>query len=94
MNVGRTIRQLRRAVGLSQRELAERVSVERTYLTQVESGTKTPGIVLIKNVAKELNVPIALLFVDDDDEDFQVMEELRQIFANVLEARQKIQSAK
>lgn len=39
---GATIRELRKASGLSQREVAERVKISFTYLSKIESGAMGP----------------------------------------------------
>ena len=90
MHAGNTLKILRHAEDLSQREFAERIGVARTYLAQVESGKRTPGLVLLRRAASELKVPVALLLADEDAPDAAITAELRNILNHVLEARTQI----
>ena len=44
MNIGENIKNLRRARGLTQEQVAERVGVSRPFIAQVERGTKVPTL--------------------------------------------------
>ena len=90
MHVGKTLKMLRQAEDYSQRELAERIGMARTYLAQDESGRRTPGLVLLRRAASELKVPVALLLADEDAPDADITSELRKILNHVLEARTQI----
>ncbi len=49
------LRSLRKEAQLSQRELAERIGVDFTYLSKIENGrVEPPSEIVLKNVAKEL----------------------------------------
>ena len=55
--LGRKISDLRKSAGISQEELADRASIHRTYVSQLERGLKSPTItidVLVK-LAKALD---------------------------------------
>ena len=56
------MRELRKARGLSQEELAHRVGIHSTYLGGVERGERDPALVNIGRIAKGLRVPLAELF--------------------------------
>lgn len=60
--VGKTIRQLREAIGISQEELAYRASLHRTYIGGVERGERNLGVENLIRIARALEVsPTALL---------------------------------
>jgi transcriptional regulator with XRE-family HTH domain len=60
--VGKTIRQLREAIGISQEELAFRASLHRTYIGGVERGERNLGVENLIRIARALDVsPTALL---------------------------------
>ena len=61
MNLGKTVRMLRRKKGLSQQELADKASISRTYLSQIESGACNPTIDLLENIGKELCIPFPII---------------------------------
>lgn len=60
--VGKTIRQLREAIGISQEELAYRAGLHRTYIGGVERGERNLGVENLIRIARALEVsPTALL---------------------------------
>jgi transcriptional regulator with XRE-family HTH domain len=60
--VGRNVRQLRRAAGLSQAGLAERMGVDRAYLSGLELGERNPTVVTLWHVAQALGVKVGAFF--------------------------------
>jgi transcriptional regulator with XRE-family HTH domain len=87
MNPGWIIKMLRTADGLSQTVLAERIGVTRVYLSSVENNRKKPGLPFLRAASRELNVPLVLLLSDDEKLDSQMLDELRNIMADLLLAR-------
>lgn len=60
--VGRNVRQMREAAGLSQEELAHRASVHVTYLSGVENGRRNPTVLVVGRLALALDTAAARLF--------------------------------
>jgi transcriptional regulator with XRE-family HTH domain len=60
--VGHNVRRLRIAAGLSQAELAERMGVDRAYVSGLELGQRNPTIVTLWHIAKALGVKLRLFF--------------------------------
>jgi transcriptional regulator with XRE-family HTH domain len=58
---GDRVRRLRKRKGLTQLELAELLGVGRSYLSQVESGKRDPGLRLIKSIADGLEISVSKL---------------------------------
>ena len=52
MNIGKIIKEKRTASGLTQKELADLVNVDQSFICQIERGTKTPTLPLGKELAK------------------------------------------
>jgi transcriptional regulator with XRE-family HTH domain len=52
--LGKVISSLRQSAGLSQEELAERASIHRTYVSQIERGLKSPTIAVLLKLSKAL----------------------------------------
>ena len=52
--LGKVISSLRQSAGLSQEELAERASIHRTYVSQIERGLKSPTIAILLKLSKAL----------------------------------------
>ena len=59
---GRRIRELRKARGFSQEELAHRAGVHYTYIGGIERGERNPALVNIGRIAAALEVTLAELF--------------------------------
>jgi transcriptional regulator with XRE-family HTH domain len=58
---GQRLRQLRTKKGLSQEELAYRVGMDVSYLSEVENGHKEPCLRKIKELAQGLGVTLSRL---------------------------------
>ena len=58
---GRNVRRLRDEQGLSQEKLATKASVDRAYLSGIESGARNPGVLTVAKLAKALGVAAAVL---------------------------------
>jgi transcriptional regulator with XRE-family HTH domain len=62
MTLGSTIRLLRQAVGLTQKEFAEELRITPSYLSLLETDKREPTIPLLRNMAERLGSPATLLF--------------------------------
>jgi XRE family transcriptional regulator, regulator of sulfur utilization len=62
MNLGKTIKALRKKQRMGQAELAGRCGVTSTYLSQLENNRKQPSMELGLALAKELGVPLPILY--------------------------------
>lgn len=60
--LGVAIKTERSALGLSQEQLAERAGLHRTYVSDVERGTRNPSIAVVERLADALELPISVLF--------------------------------
>lgn len=59
---GTAVRRLRTAKGLSQERLAELSEIHRTYIGDVERGTRNIALLNIERIAKALEIPSSRLF--------------------------------
>jgi len=62
--LGRRVRELRRALGLSQERLAERADLHWTYVSGIERGLHEPGLNVLSNLAKALQVSLPEIVAD------------------------------
>jgi transcriptional regulator with XRE-family HTH domain len=60
--VGRNVQRLRIAAGLSQAALAERMGVDRAYVSGLELGQRNPTIVTLWHIAEALGVKLQSFF--------------------------------
>jgi transcriptional regulator with XRE-family HTH domain len=56
LSLGKRIKSLRRASGLTQQQLADRVEVSRIYVQALESGRRTPSMKLLGRLGPALGV--------------------------------------
>lgn len=63
MNIGPTIRRLRKQKGLSQTEFGNLTGITQTTLSQIENGQTTPHKATLSKICEVLNVPEQLLVV-------------------------------
>ncbi|MBW8041774.1 MAG: helix-turn-helix transcriptional regulator [Planctomycetes bacterium] len=59
--VGRTIREARKAKGMSQESLAFASGLDRSYVGGVERGERNIAILNLKRIAEALQVPVSSL---------------------------------
>ncbi len=59
---GQRLRELRRARGLSQEELAFRAGLHRTYVSSAERGQRNVALVNLEKLSRALEIDIADLF--------------------------------
>ncbi|WP_295167455.1 helix-turn-helix transcriptional regulator [uncultured Brevundimonas sp.] len=55
--LGKNVRLLRTAADLSQEELAFRANMKRSYLSDLERGTRNPSVRALGRLASALGVP-------------------------------------
>jgi len=64
INVARAVRDIRRARGLSQRQLAGRMQVPRTYISKIENAKAMPTLSSLERLAMALDVDVCALLRD------------------------------
>lgn len=66
--IGGRIHELRKARGLSQRQLAEGTSITRTYISHIESGDRLPSVRVLRELAPRLGVSVEFLETGEEKE--------------------------
>jgi transcriptional regulator with XRE-family HTH domain len=59
---GDAVRDRREALALTQEELADRAGIHRTYLSDVERGTRNVSLVNVERISDALDVELSELF--------------------------------
>jgi transcriptional regulator with XRE-family HTH domain len=78
MAFGERVRELRKAQGMSQRELADRAGIDFTYLSKIENGRmEPPSEQVIRRVAEELDADADELIVLADKFPSDLAQELK-----------------
>jgi transcriptional regulator with XRE-family HTH domain len=63
--VGRNVRRLRLSMDLSQAELAERMGVDRAYVSGLELGQRNPTVLTLWHLARALGVKVETFFDEE-----------------------------
>lgn len=66
-NVGKNIKRLREARGISQNGLSKLSSVSQSAISAIESTTKSPSIDTVFLISKALNVSVGEILFDQED---------------------------
>jgi transcriptional regulator with XRE-family HTH domain len=64
INVARAVREIRQSRGLSQRQLAARMDVPRTYISKIENAKAMPTLSSLERLATALGVEVCALLRD------------------------------
>ena len=62
MDLGKTIKKIRKQKRQTQGEFALSCGITQTYLSQIESNLKEPNLSTLKSISESLNVPLPILF--------------------------------
>ncbi len=65
--LGQHIRKLRMQRGLSGSELARRAGVSRSLISQIERGTSSPSVDVLRRIANTLDIRVGMLFDEPED---------------------------
>jgi transcriptional regulator with XRE-family HTH domain len=74
MDLGSAIKLLRLQKDLKQNAFAEICDISPTYLSQIENNLKLPNISMLQVIAKNLDIPLPILFFLSIDEKDIVLE--------------------
>ena len=60
--LGKQIKEIRKSCGYTQEQLAEKVNIDITTLSGIESGRHFPSLVTLEKITIALNVPLIAFF--------------------------------
>ncbi|MCK4719406.1 helix-turn-helix transcriptional regulator [bacterium] len=79
---------LRTAEDLSQEKLATEVGISRAYLSQVETGSKDPGLHVIRKIAEFFKIPLPILLAGEtgqtDETNAAMYVQLNKMLGDIL----------
>ena len=77
INVGITIKNIRKAKKLLLKDVALKCGISSSMLSQIEKGNANPSLNTIKSIAQVLEVPLFKFFIDSEKEnDEEIVERL------------------
>lgn len=65
--IGKNIKQLRKARGLTQKELADKLGVTQSAVGNWEAGIRNPRAADLLNIAEALEVPVGTVVLGEDE---------------------------
>jgi len=80
MKIGKAIKTLRDKKGISQSELADKIGLSQTSLSQIETGDKNPSEKTLEKIAKALDSSVAFIKLASVDIKTDVPEGQREFF--------------
>src|SRR5688572_23425865 len=82
MNLGATIKKLRKQKNMTQDSFADKCDITQTYLSLIENNQKEPNLSTLKKISEKLNIPLPIIFyLSLDNED--VSPEKRKAFTMI-----------
>jgi len=84
--IGFNIKNLREKKNITLRDMAEKLKVSSSFLSQIETGKAFPSLVNLKNIADFLEVTVCCLFGEDNvcpQKDMIIKEKKRRVLANL-----------
>lgn len=82
-DVGKTIKLLRIAAGLKQKDLADRISVSKNYLSLIENNKREPSLKFLKSLSRELNVPVGFFLLETLEEKYKFSKEQLETYSKI-----------
>ena len=91
MTIGKNLKLLRIAAGLKQKDLARRLGVSPNYLSMVENDKREPSMSLLKDLSREVHVPLGLLFLDVEESTRRISADERAIYFRIRDLLFEVQ---
>lgn len=85
MNLGKTIKKIRKQKKLSQETFANQSGISQTYLSQIENDKREPNLSTLKSISTVLGIPLPILFFLSTTED-DIPLEKRELFKAIDES--------
>ena len=82
MDLGATIKKLRKQKEMTQEDFANKCDITQTYLSQIENNQKEPNLATLKTIGEKLDIPLPIIFYLSMNAD-DVPEEKRKAFEMV-----------
>jgi len=84
MTIGEKLKKSRNDKGMSLRELATKVELSASFLSQIEQGKASPSIENLKKIAHTLDVRVAYL-IEDEEDDIRNIEHIKKENIGLIE---------
>lgn len=68
MNIGNALKDIRKGMKISQKELAEKVGISNTYISEIENNSRRPSVDVLKSISDGLGVNFLYLILKSLEE--------------------------
>jgi XRE family transcriptional regulator, regulator of sulfur utilization len=92
--IGKTIKFLRIAKGLKQSDLAEQIKVSTNYISLIENDKREPSLSFLKELARNLDIPVGLLFLELDMSKKEVSPQERDLLMKMRDLMIQIETVR
>lgn len=79
-DIGRKIKQLRKGRGMTQEDVADKVKITRSTISNYEIGRRTPHLKDLQKLAKVFNVGLDYFGISAKDEAIDLLERAKEVF--------------
>ena len=86
MKVGSVIQEIRRKKNISQGDLAIKLNISQTYLSQIEGDKKTPSMEVLQDISAALEIPVYYLLFKGLEIEKDIIEEKRDAYQKLSPA--------
>jgi len=83
-DIGTRIKELRTKIGMSQKELADRVDLTPSFISQLENNQISPSLNSFMQICNALGVSLAKILDEKKSDDVQWLVKKEKIFSNLL----------
>lgn len=74
MNIGPTLKAIRRSKRLTQKALAEQSGISESYISLVEKGQREPSLGVLESMCQQLDIPLSVFVLLAFDEESSPLE--------------------
>ena len=82
MSIGEKIKYLRKVKGISQEELAQKLNINRNFLSRIETEKSEPTATILKHIAQIFSISIDSL-LDIKEQDISIDDKIKQLTNNI-----------
>jgi len=93
-SIGERIKKARKEVGLSQKELANRLHLSDKTISSYEVGRTIPSFTTIRKISKTVHKPITYFDEDSNQEDLDLQIKIKTIEKELLEIKKLLRKKK
>jgi len=86
MKVGSVIQEIRRRKSISQGDLAKRLKISQTYLSQIEGDKKMPSMEILQEISEALEIPVYYLLFKGLEVEKDIVPEKRDAYKTLSPA--------